>query len=344
MIMLDFNEGLTTNKIFRQMKNILPKYKDRIKFINVKEFFECNPDMFTQEQEDRIKGRWQYNMKKKSIERYGIFLPIFLFKNLTMQNGRHRSYIFRDLEIEYIPVLVIENEEAGIRGVELYGKKIDWDKMYKKKFLEKFEELNKRGKWYQPIDFRNGYFSKDGDSSEKKWNTILKDNIPSLAGKRIIDIGCSNGFFSFKAMECGASHVLGLDKDQGAIEKAIFARETLTENSDINYSENVDFNVCDIATEDLRKYGKFNIVFMLNSLYKLERNRVTNVMKELASMVDCFVIQGRYSDGGEGPYPSNPNDIRNLLIGVGFDKVNIFNTKNTDGSTYHRPLVIGRRI
>ncbi len=340
---LNFEEGFKTNEVFRQMKDILSEYRERIKFVNVKEFFKCNPEVFTQEQENRITSRWQYDMKKRSIERHGIFLPIYLFKNLTMQNGRHRSYIFRDLGIEYIPVFVIEEGEEKFRELEFYGKKFDWDKLYEKKFLERFEELNKKGPWYQSIDFGNGYFSKEGYGAENKWNLILKDNLPDLTDKRVIDIGCSNGFFSFKAVESEAAHVLGLDIDPDAIEKALFVREILTENSDINYSGRVDFSVCDMAIENLEKYGKFDIAFLFNSLYKLEKNKVINVMKKLADMVDCFAIQGRYHNDGIGSYPSHPSDIRNLLMNVGFREINIYNVKDTDGSIYHRPLVMGRR-
>jgi SAM-dependent methyltransferase len=42
----------------------------------------------------------------------------------------------------------------------------------------------------------------------------------SLDGRRVLDAGCGDGFWSLQALEAGAEHVLGLDADGEAIERA----------------------------------------------------------------------------------------------------------------------------
>lgn len=42
----------------------------------------------------------------------------------------------------------------------------------------------------------------------------------SLEGKRVLDLGCSSGFFALQAIEAGADFVLGLDADSDGIEQA----------------------------------------------------------------------------------------------------------------------------
>lgn len=46
--------------------------------------------------------------------------------------------------------------------------------------------------------------------SELKWER-LKGALPSLHGKRVLDVGCNNGYFMFKLLSLGAGHVLGID-------------------------------------------------------------------------------------------------------------------------------------
>ena len=46
--------------------------------------------------------------------------------------------------------------------------------------------------------------------SDKKWER-LSGHLPPLEGKRVLDIGCNNGYFLFRASEYGPSLLLGID-------------------------------------------------------------------------------------------------------------------------------------
>src|SRR5215211_5001748 len=55
------------------------------------------------------------------------------------------------------------------------------------------------------------------DSQHKLERLLLP---PSLAGKRVLDIGCNEGFFSREAARRGAARVVGIDEDAAALEAA----------------------------------------------------------------------------------------------------------------------------
>ncbi len=46
--------------------------------------------------------------------------------------------------------------------------------------------------------------------SELKWQR-LQSRVGDLSGQKVADVGCNNGYFMFRILEAGASHVLGLE-------------------------------------------------------------------------------------------------------------------------------------
>ena len=63
--------------------------------------------------------------------------------------------------------------------------------------------------WFHRIDLGNGIITPGADDSPWKLQHI---HMPEdLTGKRVIDIGAYDGFFSFEAERRGASHVLATD-------------------------------------------------------------------------------------------------------------------------------------
>lgn len=65
------------------------------------------------------------------------------------------------------------------------------------------------------IPWRKGPFEIFGCEVDSEWQSQLKwDRIKShinLDGKRVLDIGCSNGYFGYRMLQAGAVSVLGVD-------------------------------------------------------------------------------------------------------------------------------------
>jgi tRNA (mo5U34)-methyltransferase len=65
--------------------------------------------------------------------------------------------------------------------------------------------------WFHSIDLGNGMVTPGAKSVETQQLQLEALNLPDLSGKRVLDIGAWDGFFSFEAERRGAAHVTALD-------------------------------------------------------------------------------------------------------------------------------------
>ena len=133
----------------------------------------------------------------------------------------------------------------------------------------------KRYNWYHEIELKDGIktsavdaFEVDGkyktySSTNDHWNQknvfrILKDI--DFKNKRVLDIGCRDGLFSFYAEKKGAAEIIGIDNDlsKGAVEFLIPYF-----NSKVKMYQK---NLYEITAND---YGKFDIIIFVGVLYHL---------------------------------------------------------------------------
>lgn len=79
-------------------------------------------------------------------------------------------------------------------------------------------------------------------------------------GKRVLDVGCRDGLFSFFAEEKGASEVIGIDNliSTGAVDVVIPARDSQVKM--------VEMNVNDLSTDT---FGSFDVIIFAGVLYHL---------------------------------------------------------------------------
>ncbi len=88
---------------------------------------------------------------------------------------------------------------------------------------------------YDEHNFFNQYAqmsrSKEGLPGAGEWHQ-LKDLIPNLKGKTVLDLGCGYGWHCAYAIACGAHHVLGIDLS----EKMIDAAKTKNAHPNIIYA------------------------------------------------------------------------------------------------------------
>ena len=53
-----------------------------------------------------------------------------------------------------------------------------------------------------------------------RWRAIIGWNEAILAGRRVVDLGCHDGRWSFAALKAGAAHVTGIEARPHLIRKA----------------------------------------------------------------------------------------------------------------------------
>lgn len=104
---------------------------------------------------------------------------------------------------------------------------------------------------YQSFDDKPG-----SSKSDAKLQAIrLPDR---LEGKRVLDVGCNEGFFSFEAKRRGAAQVIGLDANPAAIDRA---RRRGTEVAFL------------LQSWDTLPAGRFDIILFLSALHYESRPR-----------------------------------------------------------------------
>src|SRR3954465_3550335 len=121
------------------------------------------------------------------------------------------------------------------------------------------ERLSKLG-WYHSVELPGGSVIEGHQSLGQLRRRIRQFPIPDdLRGRRVLDIGAWDGWFSFE-MERRGAEVLALDSTRNT--RLLEARSLL--------NSRIDYHIGDICRLTWRDLGKFDIVLFLGVLYHLK--------------------------------------------------------------------------
>lgn len=130
--------------------------------------------------------------------------------------------------------------------------------------------------WWHSIDLGNGRITPGAHKIEELRDNFAKFLLPDLHGKRVLDIGCWDGFYSFEAERLGAQVV---SVDCWRPEKYFVAHEALKSKAEFH-----ELSVYEVTKE---KLGAFDVVFFLGVLYHVKHpllalEQVCEVTRDLA--------------------------------------------------------------
>jgi tRNA (mo5U34)-methyltransferase len=115
--------------------------------------------------------------------------------------------------------------------------------------------------WFQKIEVLPGLFSSG-------WSDPATEKLPyyglpdDLTGKRVLDIGCAEGFFSFEAEKRGAREVIGIDSFPDSIRRFNITKAARQSNASAFL-----MNVYDLEPKRL---GTFDVVLFYGVFYHLK--------------------------------------------------------------------------
>ena len=179
------------------------------------------------------------------------------------------------------------------------------------------------------------------DAGYGRWGYILRDNLPPLAGARILDLGANNGFNAIQMMRSGAREVVAVERDRHAVAQGSFVRE-LFEWAD-NRSYPLTF--LDESMERLPQLalGTFDLVTALCSIYYLDDREIATLVRHVSTISDTLVLQ---CNSDRQLHRSDPRTFEKASVGYataalrrnGFPRTRLVAPRG-----YSRPLLIGRR-
>jgi SAM-dependent methyltransferase len=159
--------------------------------------------------------------------------------------------------------------------------------MNKDEIQKKVTEYSSVEEWNHNYLFPFGITTKNDDkvspgNNVNKWKRLNKifKNI-NILNKSIIDVGCSDGYYSNKCALLGAKYVLGIDPDDLRINRAKFASEILK-------IKNVGFKNLDIFNNHLNDKN-FDIVLALGILHRVPD--LYGFLKRLTELGDILILE-----------------------------------------------------
>lgn len=214
--------------------------------------------------------------------------------------------------------------------------------------------------WYQPVDFviaradvttPPDWLPKpelNGDYGLGRWEYIIKRNLPMVAGKRILDVGCNVGLYSIELAKMNAKEVIGIDRNlefnhrsnfpprQDIISQAIFVKEALELVNGVQYS--VDYRGIDFQDySSIEALGKFDLVLALNVIYH-EYEKSQLLMNAISRITDVLILQTSIGHTGNLAKWANLPKQTELLIAAGFTSIQIDCPKD-----YLNPVIVARK-
>ena len=196
-------------------------------------------------------------------------------------------------------------------------------------------------RWYYHIDFGNNVEvnSKkkcDPYSGFNSWDNFLSKHLPSLEGKRILDIGCNAGVYALRMADAKAKEVIGIDR---SIAQAEYVKKMFS-NRASDYSV-ISYVKADVTKIELQKFGRFDLVCMFCVAYHLKEH-ADNVMRQLAKITPIVAMQGNIRRLTHNKYNKRPyyelggvEGMKNLLAKHGFDRIKIISPER-----HKKPLVV----
>lgn len=164
-------------------------------------------------------------------------------------------------------------------------------KMNKAELQKKIDNFASCEEWNHNYLFPFGVQTKPNTSDSpgnnvKKWDRlkpILKDL--DVLNKSILDIGCSDGFYSVKCAELGARKVLGVDLDDLRLERARFSAQVLE-------VENVEFENSDIYGDTFGN-RKSDIVLALGIIHRVPD--IYGFLTRIAELGEVMILEFKTS-------------------------------------------------
>jgi SAM-dependent methyltransferase len=179
------------------------------------------------------------------------------------------------------------------------------------------------------------------DAGYGRWRSILRDQLPSVAGARVLDLGANNGFNAIQMLRVGAREVVAVERDDRAIAQARAVTELFEWADGRSYA--LTYVHEDVAALPRIDLGRFDLVTALCSIYYLSDEDIPHLVRHISTITDMLVLQ---CNTDRSVHRSDQHTFAKASVAYavaaleqnGFPFIRVVAPRG-----YSRPLVIGRR-
>ena len=161
--------------------------------------------------------------------------------------------------------------------------------------------------------------------SDYKWER-LKDFIPNIAGKRVADLGCSNGYYGYKLLGLDPELVVGMDKT------ALFIFQFLATKHFAKQIQKLLILPCSVEEFDSKNMD-FNLILSMGVLYHVKNIPChIDAVKKLIKKNGYLVLETIISSSEKNINIEQGTTYAGMKnIGTIFSKANLINLLNASG-------------
>ena len=257
----------------------------------------------------------------------------------TIRQKKLQSFTWKNYKpmqdaVNQAKTINIDNINIHIDDYVSFGKKSDLNEQ-QKEIIQKAKEAL--------IPWRKGPFNIFEEPLETEWRSDKKYNLIknhfNIKDKIVADIGCNNGYYMFRMLECEPKRITGFEP--APLSKLQFDLINHFIKSNINFEM--------LGVEHIEFYEhKFDFIFMLGVLY--HRPNPIGTLKSLKRalneggeiLIDTFMIDGeeevsltpyeRYSKIPNIYFIPTIPTLKNWLNRAGFKNMEVIATSITDKS------------
>lgn len=166
--------------------------------------------------------------------------------------------------------------------------------------------------------------------SDLKWNRVV--NHVELQDREVLDIGCGNGYYTYRMLQAGARHVVGLEPFVPYVLQAALLR----------FFSNTPNPIVPLRFDALAVQRQFSVVFSMGVLYH-QRNPLQHLadIAKVSEPGGTLILESLYADTDLIPtdrYARMRNvylvpsigTLYSMLQEVGFEAIEILDTSVTD--------------
>lgn len=271
---------------------------------------------------------------------------IFSSKNVII-DGVHRACILLHLGNIQVPAAFIQT-----RTLQKFEQLDQYIKDYRDDFLEWYTPLEIKGRIINertyPDFIERPKFLHNKERGKSKWDYIIKNNLPSLKGKTVCDLGCNIGLYSIYMAQMGAKQVDGFDRGQNIIQptnpnlpkqnvvqqayfvKNLFLLAGQKKLDKIEYFER-DINLVDFSKL------KYDLLFSSCVLYHFGKKKFEEIINKISPNIPEVFLQTNLGHKGELSKIASPKFQKSILEKYGY-RVSI-----VAPSHYDYPIIYGKK-